>query len=132
MAWPVAATQIWGLVKQSKLDDKAVAIAEKVAATDKIVTLLDGTRIPKSKVPYDEIYINEAGQKVRKVMKIVEKPKEEDDNLISKIADFAETASDKVADVAQKTWESTKGKLIFRCLTKWSIPYKLSETNSWN
>lgn len=108
VAWPVAATQIWGLVKQSKLDDKAVAIAEKVVATDKIVTLLDGTRIPKSKVPYDEIYINEAGQKVRKVMKIVEKPKEEDDRLISKIADFAETASDKVTDVAQKTWESTK------------------------
>ncbi len=108
VAWPVAATQIWGLVKQSKLDDKAVAIAEKVAATDKIVTLLDGTRIPKSKVPYDEIYINEAGQKVRKVMKIVEKPKEEDDNLISKITDFAETATDKVTDVAQKTWENTK------------------------
>ena len=108
VAWPVAATQIWGLVKQSKLDDKAVAIAEKVVATDKIVTLLDGTRIPKSKVPYDGIYINEAGQKVRKVMKIVERPKEEDNLLISKIGEFAETATDKVTDVAQKTWESTK------------------------
>lgn len=108
VAWPVVATQIWGIVKQSKLDDKAVAIAEKVVAEDKIVTLLDGTRIPKSRVPYDEIYINEAGQKVRKVMKIVEKPKEEDNKLVSKIGEFAATASDKVTDVAQKTWENTK------------------------
>lgn len=108
VAWPVAATQIWGLVKQSKLDDKAVAIAEKVVATDKIVTLLDGTRIPKSRVPYDAIYINEAGQKVLKVMKIVEKPKEEDNKLVSKIGEFAAIATDKVTDVAQKTWENTK------------------------
>ena len=108
VAWPVVATQIWGIVKQSKLDDRAVSIAEKVVATGKIVTLLDGTRIPKSKVPYDEIYINEAGQKVRKVMKLVEKPKEEDNKLISKIGEFAETATDKVTDVAQKTWEGTK------------------------
>ena len=108
VAWPVVATQIWGIVKQSKLDDKAVAIAENVVVTDEIVTLLDGTRIPKSKVPYDEIYINEAGQKVRKVMKIVEKPKEEDNKLINKIGEFAEAATDKVTDVAQKTWEGTK------------------------
>ena len=30
--WPILITQIWGLVKQSKLDDKAVAIAEQVIA----------------------------------------------------------------------------------------------------
>lgn len=29
--WPVIITQIWGLVEQSKLDDKALAIAEEVA-----------------------------------------------------------------------------------------------------
>lgn len=29
--WPVLITQIWGLVTQSKLDDKALDIAEKVA-----------------------------------------------------------------------------------------------------
>lgn len=28
--WPVILTQIWGMVEQSKLDDKAVEIAEKV------------------------------------------------------------------------------------------------------
>lgn len=108
VAWPVAATQIWGIVKQSKLDDKAVAIAEKVVAEDKIVTLLDGTRIPKSRVPNNEIYINEAGQKVRKVIKVVEKTEEEDNKLISKIGEFAAIATDKVTDVAQKTWENTK------------------------
>jgi ribosomal protein L40E len=30
VAWPVLLTQIWGLVQQSKLDDKALAIAEEV------------------------------------------------------------------------------------------------------
>ena len=30
VAWPVLLTQIWGLVQQSKLDDKALAIAEDV------------------------------------------------------------------------------------------------------
>lgn len=30
--WPVLVTQIWGLVKQAKLDDKALAIAEEVIA----------------------------------------------------------------------------------------------------
>lgn len=29
--WPVLITQIWGMVEQSKLDDRALAIAEKVA-----------------------------------------------------------------------------------------------------
>lgn len=28
--WPVLITQIWGMVEQSKLDDKALSIAEKV------------------------------------------------------------------------------------------------------
>ncbi|MBP5541587.1 MAG: zinc ribbon domain-containing protein [Bacteroidales bacterium] len=28
--WPVIITQVWGLVQQSKLDDKALAIAEQV------------------------------------------------------------------------------------------------------
>lgn len=30
VAWPVLVTQIWGLIQQSKLDDKALAIAEEV------------------------------------------------------------------------------------------------------
>lgn len=32
VAWPVMLTQIWGLVQQSQLDDKALAIAEDVIA----------------------------------------------------------------------------------------------------
>lgn len=108
VAWPVVATQIWGIVKQSKLDDRAVSIAEKVVATDKIVTLSDGTKIPKSQVPLNWTYVDENGNEVRKVMELVEKPKEEDNKLINKIGEFAETATDKVTDVAQKTWEGTK------------------------
>ena len=30
--WPILLTQIWGLVKQAKLDDKALSIAEEVIA----------------------------------------------------------------------------------------------------
>lgn len=30
--WPVLITQIWGLIQQSELDDKALAIAEKTIA----------------------------------------------------------------------------------------------------
>ena len=36
--WPVLITQIWGLVQQSQLDDKALAIAESVLAKHKIET----------------------------------------------------------------------------------------------
>ncbi len=31
-AWPVLVTQIWGIIQQSKLDNKALAIAEQVIA----------------------------------------------------------------------------------------------------
>ena len=41
---------------------------------DVIVTLLDGRKIKKSQVPVGEIYINEKGQKVRKVLKVVPAP----------------------------------------------------------
>ena len=34
VAWPVLLTQIWGLVKQSKLDDEALRIAEEVIDTN--------------------------------------------------------------------------------------------------
>lgn len=30
VAWPVMLTQVWGLIQQSKLDDKALEIAERV------------------------------------------------------------------------------------------------------
>lgn len=32
VAWPVILTQVWGMVQQSELDDKALAIAENVVA----------------------------------------------------------------------------------------------------
>lgn len=34
-AWPVAITQIWGLVRQSKIDDRALEIAEDVIRENK-------------------------------------------------------------------------------------------------
>ena len=95
-----------------KIKVKGQELAEKVVAEDTIVTLLDGTRIPQSKVPYDVIYFNEAGQKVRKVMKNVEIPKEKDNKFISKIGEMAATATDKVTGAAQRTWESTKDAVV--------------------
>lgn len=37
--WPVLITQIWGMVEQSKLDDKALEIAEGVIATNNSNTI---------------------------------------------------------------------------------------------
>ena len=34
VAWPVLLTQIWGLVQQSKIDDKALEIAKEVVYTN--------------------------------------------------------------------------------------------------
>lgn len=36
--WPVLITQIWGMVEQSKLDDKALSIAEKVVYNSSVHT----------------------------------------------------------------------------------------------
>ena len=107
VAWPVVATQIWGIVKQSKLDDRAVSIAEKVVATDKIVTLSDGTKIPKSQVPLNWTYVDENGNEVRKVMEI-EPKKHTENKVLSKIGEVAASATTNVANVAQQTWEKTK------------------------
>lgn len=105
----VPSVPTWGSIKQSKLDDKAVEIAERVVAEEKIVTLLDGTRIPKSRVPYNGIYINENGQKVRKVMKVVELTKDENSKKIfNKIGELAATTSDKITDMARTGWENSK------------------------
>lgn len=37
IAWPVLISQIWGMVKQAKLDDKALEIAEQVIRENKSV-----------------------------------------------------------------------------------------------
>ena len=98
VAWPVAATQIWGLVKQSKLDDKAVAIAEKVVATDKIVTLLDGTRIPKSQVPDGMVFVDEDGQEILNEVEFTESPNKENKKISRTIGGMVKTATTKVSD----------------------------------
>lgn len=36
--WPVLITQVWGLVQQAKLDDKALAIAEQVIAENRVAS----------------------------------------------------------------------------------------------
>lgn len=55
VTWPVILTQIWGLIQQSKLDDKALDIAEKEIYNDSSVNYQqeqyvycprDGKRIP--------------------------------------------------------------------------------------
>lgn len=35
VTWPVLVTQIWGLIQQSKLDDKALEIAQRIISTDR-------------------------------------------------------------------------------------------------
>lgn len=44
-AWPVIITQIWGIIQQSKLDDKALSIAEEVIAGSK-----DSNGAPKAAI----------------------------------------------------------------------------------
>lgn len=66
--WPVLITQIWGLVKQSKLDDKALEIANMVIAqssTDIIST--DGTFCPKcgNKIEEDCLYCPKCGTQLQ-------------------------------------------------------------------
>ena len=75
------------LAEKKKIDDKITTVkgekttnwSLKVKALeelkfkrfDVVVTLLDGTKLPKEKVPNGEIYINEKGQKCRKMLKVV-------------------------------------------------------------
>jgi len=56
---------------------------------DAVVTLLDGTKMRKSQVPNGEIYINEKGQKCRKVLKVIpvqHKPETTDEKRAKKFA----------------------------------------------
>lgn len=50
--WPVLLTQIWGLVKQSKLDDKALEIAESVIkenAPAPQIVIISTSQLPNNK-----------------------------------------------------------------------------------
>ena len=49
VAWPVMLTQIWGLVQQSQLDDKALAIAENVIANSNQTKIENHTPIGEYK-----------------------------------------------------------------------------------
>lgn len=40
--WPVLITQIWGLVEQSSLDDRALALAEQAIATNSVTSQQTG------------------------------------------------------------------------------------------
>ena len=66
--------------------------------TDAIVTLLDGTKVAKSKVPAGTVYINEQGVKVRKVVKTAPAAKvaDNDTNFFGKLKGLAGT---KVTDI---------------------------------
>ena len=44
--WPVMIPQIWGMVQQSKLDDKALAIAESVVAEQQAMRDVSGVKSP--------------------------------------------------------------------------------------
>ena len=57
---------------------------------DIIVTLLNGTKVPKSKVPVGEIYINEKGQKCRKVVEVVETQKVPEPKRNGVLGDFTQ------------------------------------------
>ena len=62
--WPVLITQIWGMVEQSKLDDMALQIAEKVIA--------ENAMSPKNiaNKATDSIFCTSCGAKISKSSKI--------------------------------------------------------------
>lgn len=66
--------------------------------TDAIVTLLDGTKVAKSKVPAGTVYINEQGVKVRKVVKTAPAAKvaDNDNDFFGKLKGLA---GSKVTDI---------------------------------
>ena len=57
---------------------------------DIIVTLLNGTKVPKSQVPVGEIYINEKGQKCRKALKVVATQKAPEPKRKGVLGNFAQ------------------------------------------
>ena len=63
-AWPVIITQIWGIIQQSKLDDKALAIAEDVIAGSKnSVGSQETCPVCGNEFPADALFCPVCGQK---------------------------------------------------------------------
>jgi len=76
---------------------------------DPIVTLLDGTKIRKSEVPVDVVYINEEGKKVKKVIKkAAAAPQPTGEGFFSGLAKKAAAAGKTLSETA-KTVGSTLG-----------------------
>ncbi len=44
VAWPVLLTQIWGLIQQAKIDDKALEIAENIVYADGNINATNGVK----------------------------------------------------------------------------------------
>lgn len=75
---------------------------------DVIVALLDGTKLPKEQVPAGEFYINEKGQKCRKVLKVVPVQKTQEamekgrfDNLSKKVSTALVNGSNQLIKVSK-------------------------------
>jgi len=69
IAWPVLVAQIWGMVKQSKLDDKALEIAERVVydgSVNKEQVQSNGSFCSRcgQPIPQGSIYCPTCGHKV--------------------------------------------------------------------
>lgn len=75
VAWPVLLTQIWGLVQQSKLDEKALAIAEDVVRNNTLTANTSTSSPAQSnsnekfcmncgcKIPADAVFCPKCGTK---------------------------------------------------------------------
>lgn len=96
---------------------------------DIVATLLDGTKIKKSQVPVGEIYINEKGQKVRKVLKVKTNPKDIKKTIANlsqkidggyvKVRDGIIVAATKYAKIVEE-YEDSPGKLLLHTVS--SLP----------
>lgn len=76
---------------------------------DVVVTLLDGTKLPKDQVPAGAFYINEKGQKCHKALKVMQaaQPEKKDQkflgNLAQKIGTGVVTGSNQLIKVSKNT-----------------------------
>ena len=63
VAWPVLLTQVWGLITQSKLDDKALAIVMDVASSGDISVDAPTSPIEKSDTRGEYCFCTHCGHK---------------------------------------------------------------------
>ena len=102
---------------------------------DIVATLLDGAKIKKSQVPVGEIYINEKGQKVRKVLKATTNPKDIKKTIANlsqkidggyvKVRDGIIVAATKYDKIVEEYQESP-GKLLLHTIS--SLPHVAVKT----